>query len=425
MNLARKLATLLALFPITLSAQQVVRLSLHDTIQPVSAEYLSRGLAHAADVHASAVLISLGTPGGLLTSTREMVDTIEHSPVPVIIYISPSGARGGSAGFFLLEAADVAAMAPSTNAGAAHPVLEGQTMDPVLKLKIENDAAAFMRSYVTIRGRNVAAAEDAIRNSKSYTEAEALQLKLIDLTAADDAALLAKLDGTTIRRFDGTTQTLHLTNATIERFAPSTRERLLGRLVDPNIAVLLLFVGALLIYLEFNIPGTIIPGAVGALCVLLALFALHLLPISHAALLLLIAAFALILLEIKFPSHGIVGLAGVIALIFSLATLVRGPIPELRVHWATALAAGAAFGAITLALAYIGMKARRNKVRTGPEAMVGLPAIAQTPLNPTGQVEVRGELWHARLINAVAAPAGAALTVRAVDALTLLVTPDA
>ena len=188
----------------------VVRMTLHDTIQPVTADYLRRGLNDAARMQASAVLLSLGTPGGLLSSTREMVQAIEQSPVPVIIYIGPAGSRAGSAGFFLLEAADVAAMAPGTNAGAAHPIVEGKTMDPVLKEKIENDAAAFLRSYTGVRGRNVAAAEDAVRNSKSYSEQEALGLHLVDLVAPDEAALLVALDGREITRFDGRKVTLHL-----------------------------------------------------------------------------------------------------------------------------------------------------------------------------------------------------------------------
>ena len=241
----------------------VLKLTLHDTIQPITSDYLQRGLRHAADIHADAVLISLGTPGGLLDSTRTMVAAIEASSVPVIVYISPAGSRAGSAGFFLLEAADIAAMAPGTNAGAAHPIVEGKQLDPILKEKIENDAAAFLRSYTERRGRNTQAAEDAVRNSKSYSDAEDLKLNLIDLTAADDTALLTALDGRNIRRFDGSHTTLHTRAATITSFAPSTRERLLTKLTNPDLAVLLLVLGGLLIYLEFNVPGTVVPGALG------------------------------------------------------------------------------------------------------------------------------------------------------------------
>ncbi len=399
----------------------VVKLILHDTIQPITADYLQRGLAEAVRLHAQAVLISLGTPGGLLDSTRTIVQAIEESPVPVIVYISPTGSRAGSAGFFLLEAADVAVMAPGTNAGAAHPILEGKTMDPILKQKIENDTTAFLRSYVSRRGRNVDAAVDGVLNSKSYSDTEALKLNLIDLISVDDAALLSDLDNRPIHRLDGTTLTLHLHGAPVIPVTPSLRERLLTRLASPDLAVLLVILGGLLIYLEFNVPGTIVPGALGTLLLLLGVFGLNLLPVRHTAVLLLLAAFLLIALEVKFTSHGVLAAAGVACLIFGLATLVDGPIPELRVHLALAVAAGLAFGGITFGLAWIAIKARRNKVLTGPQAMVGAEAIVRTPLTPTGQVEVCGELWQARLLDITYLPPGATVRVRAVDGLQLLV----
>ena len=402
----------------------VLKLTLHDTIQPITAGYLERGLAHAADLHADAVLISLGTPGGLLDSTREMVSAMEASPVPIIIFIEPSGSRAGSAGFFLLEAADIAAMAPGTNAGAAHPIVEGTTMDPVLKLKIENDAAAFLRSYIDVRGRNAAAAEDAVRNSKSYSASESLDLKLIDLIAPNDEALMRSLDGRAVHRFNGAIQTLHLYGATIVPEPPSTRERLLSRLASPDLAVLLIVLGGLLIYLEFNVPGTIVPGALGTLLLLLGMFGLNLLPVRHTSVLLLFFAIALMVLEAKFPSHGILALAGVVCLVFGLATIVDGPIAEMRVHLGTAIGAGVGFGAITSVLAWIALRARRSKRLLGPQAMLGGQAVALTPLAPSGQVEIRGEIWQARLLDPLAAlPAGTTLTVRSIDGLTLIVAP--
>jgi membrane-bound serine protease (ClpP class) len=431
----RRLLILLAFaLPAPAQSPLVLKLTIHDTIQPITAEYLKRGLDEAASRHASAVLISMGTPGGLLESTREMVADIEASSVPVILFIEPSGSRAGSAGFFLLESADIAAMAPGTEAGAAHPILEGQTMDPVLKEKIENDAAAFLRAYTTVRGRDSAAAEDAVRNSKSYSESEALKLKLIDLVATDDNALLAQLDGRTIKRFHGATETLHFSNAQIESMPPSTRERLLTRLTSPDLDVLLLMVGGLLIYLEFNVPGTIVPGALGTLMVLLAIFGLNLLPIQHTAILLLFAALALMVLEAKFASHGVLGAVGVACLVFGLATLVNGPTPEMRVHFGVAAGAGIGFGVITFGLAWIALKARRTKRLTGAEAMLGHPAIAMTPLAPQGesvpgypaigQVEVRGEIWQATLPpNTPPIPAGTQVTVRAIEGLTLTVAP--
>lgn len=409
--------------PNVVSNNIVVKLTIHDTVQPITADYLQRGLDEAARLHASAVLISLGTPGGLLESTRVMVEAIENSPVPVIIYISPTGSRAGSAGFFLLEAADIAVMAPGTNAGASHPVAEGRQPDAVLKEKIENDAAAFLRSFVSRRGRNVQAAEDAVRNSKSYSDEEALNLKLIDLIAPNDQALLATLDGHQIKRFDGSTAILNLHNAKVETVPPSVRERLLTRLTDPNLAVLLLVLGGLLIYLEFNVPGTIIPGSLGTLFVLLSLFGLNLLPIRHTAILLLIAAVVLMVLETKFASHGILALTGTISLVFGLATLVNGPIPEMQVHTGTALGAGIGFGAISFGLAWIALRARRGKVLTGPQAMLGAVAIAQTPLSPNGQVAIRGELWQASLRGPASLPAGSLVLVRSIEGLTLVVEP--
>jgi membrane-bound serine protease (ClpP class) len=295
-------------------------------------------------------------------------------------------------------------------------------MDPVLKQKIENDAAAFLRSYVTVRGRDAASAEDAVRNSKSYSEAESLKLHLIDAVAVNDAALLAQLNGKTIKRFNGGTTTLRLANAQLEAMPPSLRERLLTRLTSPDLDVLLLVCGALLIYLEFNVPGTIVPGALGTVMVLLAVFGLNLLPVQHTSVLLLFAALALMVLEAKFASHGVLGVAGVVCLIFGLATLVNGPVPEMRVHYGVAAGAGIGFGVITVGLAWIALKARKSKRLTGPEAMVGHLAVAMTPLAPTGQVEVRGEIWSARLVaGAEAVPEGTEVRVEAVDGLVLRV----
>ncbi len=330
------------------AAPQVVVLHLNDTIQPISEEYLVRGLKRATDIHAEAILIELNTPGGLLETTREMVRQILDSSVPVIVYVAPSGSRAGSAGFFLLEAADIAAMAPGTNAGASHPVLEGGgQVDPVMKQKMENDTTAFLRSFVALRNRNTSAAEDAVLNSKSYTEQEALKLNLITLVAPNDRDLLNAIDGKTISRFNGSSTTLHTRGAELIVVDPVLREKLLDKLTDPNLAVLLLIVGGLLIYLEFNAPGTIVPGALGTLLVLISLFSLNLLPIRYTAVMLVVGALVLLVLEAKFSSHGVLAGAGTVCLVFGLLTLVDGPIPELRVHPATAIAAGAAFGLIT------------------------------------------------------------------------------
>jgi membrane-bound serine protease (ClpP class) len=402
------------------SAPQVVVLHLNDTIQPISEEYVARGLKRAEDIRADAILIELNTPGGLLDTTREMVRQILDSAVPVIVYVAPSGSRAGSAGFFLLEAADIAAMAPGTNAGASHPVIEsGGQLDPVMKQKLENDTTAFLRSFVARRNRNTSAAEDAVLNSKSYTEQEALKLNLITLVAANYTDLLDAIDGKVITRFDGGSTTLHTKDAQLTVVDPVLRELLLDKLTDPNLAVLLLIVGGLLIYLEFNSPGTIVPGALGTLFVLISLFSLNLLPIRYTAVMLIVGGLTLLVLEAKFTSHGVLAGVGTVCLVFGLLTLVNGPIPELRVHPATAIAAGAAFGIITLFVVRMAIRARRNKTLMGVDALIGVTAVAQQPLSPSGQVLVHGELWQAE--SPVPVGLGEKVQVRGVRNLTLLV----
>ena len=400
----RRLSLLLALvaillclraWPASANPPDVYVLHLRDTIQPVSEGYVARGLDAAATAHASAIVIELDTPGGLLTSMRAITSKILASPVPVIVFVGPTGARAGSAGFFLLEAADIAAMAPGTNAGAAHPVVEGAKIDDTMKLKLENDTAAFLRSYTSRRGRNPSAAEDAVRQSKSYTEKEAKDLGLIDIVASDIPSLLNAVDGRTVTRFDGSTVVLHTRDAQLAQIEPTIRERVLDWLMDPNLAVLILVLGGLLIYIEFNAPGTIIPGALGTVLVLISLFALNLLPLHYASGLLLIIAFALMLLEVKFASHGVLAFAGIVCLVFGALTLVDGPIPEMRVHLATALATGIAFGLITIFLVRIALLARRNKTILGVDSMIGQTAVASDAINPHGQIFIHGELWQA------------------------------
>jgi membrane-bound serine protease (ClpP class) len=398
---------------------QVVVLHLDDTIQPISADYLKRGLDRAAELHAQAVLVEMNTPGGLLDSMRTMVGDILASPVPVIVYVAPAGSRAGSAGFFIMESADIAAMAPGTEAGAAHPVVEMGSVSDTMKEKILNDALAFLRSYVSVRGRDVDVAQEAVTHSKSYTANEALQLRLIDLIAPGDTVLLNDLNGRTVRRFNGTSQMLHTQDARLVNVDPTVREEIMDRLMDPNLAVLILLAGALLIYLEFNAPGTIIPGALGTLLVLLALFSLNLLPVRYTSLALIAAALILMVLEAKFPSHGVLALAGTAALVLGTLTLVAGPIPQMRVQLATAIATGLAFGAITTFLVRIAWRAQRNKVMIGPEALVGAVGVAQQTIAPQGQVLVHGELWMAESDTPIAS--GESVRVRAVEGLKLLV----
>jgi membrane-bound serine protease (ClpP class) len=320
-----------------------------------------------------------------------------------------------------MESADIAAMAPGTNAGAAHVVAEFGKMDDTMSQKVENDAEALLRSYVSRRGRNVEAATAAAATSHSYTAEEALDQHLIDLIANNDRALLAALDGRTITRLDGTKLVLHLGSARIEMVRPTLREQLLGWLVNPNIALLMLVGGALLIYLEFNTPGTIVPGALGTLLVLLAIFGLDLLPIRYTAVLLLVAALGLLVLEAKVGGHGALAIAGIVCLAFGMLTLVAAPVPELGVSPLIALAVSAGFGIITVFLLRLAIRARRMKSRLGVDAMVGSTAKAMEPMAPEGHVLVEGEIWNAVASEPVCA--GAALRVVGHEAYLLRVEP--
>ena len=351
---------------------QVLKIVLHDTIHPITDEYVGRALATAERNKDQAVLIELNTPGGLLESTRDIIEKIIASPVPVIIYVTPSGSRAASAGFFILEAADVAAMAPGTNTGAAHPVtLGGGKIDDVMKQKMENDSAALMRSVVSKRGRNVGIAESAVRESKSFTDQEALSQKLIDYIASNEEELFKQIDGKAIKRFNGQTITLKLTGQAILPFEMTLKQRILAFIMDPNIAFILLAIGALALYAEFNHPGAVLPGTVGVVFILLAAFALNLLPTRFAALALIVGAFVLFALEAKLASHGVLTVGGIVLLTLGALMLVDAPIPEMRVHLLTALAVSIPLGVITAFLMSIAMKARRNKVVTGAQGIVG------------------------------------------------------
>ena len=399
----------------------VLRITVNDMIHPISDEYIGRALADAARAKDAAVIIELSTPGGLIESTRSIVEKMMTSRVPVIVYVSPTGSRAASAGFFLLEAADVAVMAPGTNTGAAHPVILGEKMDEIMKTKMENDAAAFMRTIASRRGRNVAVAESAVRESKSFTEQEALQQKLIDVIAPDVPSLLRAIDGRTLHRYDNTNTVLHVVGKPVNHYEMTLKERLLSTLMDPNIAFLLFALGGLAIFAEFNHPGAVLPGVVGVISILLALFALNLLPTRYAALALLLAAFALFALEAKFATHGVLGIGGIICMIFGALFLVDGPIPEMRVRFLTAAAVSVPIGVIAIFLMTLVLRARRNRVVTGQEGMIGEIGVARTALGPDGKVFVHGEIWDAVARKAI--DEGARVRVAGVDGLHLIVEP--
>jgi len=400
----------------------VLKIVVDDTIQPISDEYIGRAIDQAQRENDQAVLIELNTPGGLLDSTRSIIAKILASPVPVIIYVSPSGSRAASAGFFIMESADVAAMAPGTNTGAAHPVsLFGGKMDDVMKEKVENDAAAFMRSFVSKRGRNVEIAESAVRQSKSFSDQEALSDRLIDYVAPTEQDLFRQMQGKPIKLFNGQTVTLNLVGQPVHMFDMTLKQHILDYIVDPNVAFILLAIGALALYAEFNHPGAVVPGTVGVIFILLAAFSFNLLPTRFAAVILILVSFALFALEAKFGTHGVLAIAGISTLTLGGLLLVDAPIPEMRVHLLTALSVSIPLGIITVFLTTMVLKARANKVVTGAQGLVGDIGLAQTALVPLGKIFVHGELWDAIASTNVAA--GQPVIVRNVDGLQLKVDP--
>jgi len=420
----KRLSLVLAfIFSVALAAPaEVLKLVINDTIHPITEEYIERALAQAKVTKAEAVLIELRTPGGLSTSTRGIVEKILASEVPVIVYVTPSGGYAASAGFFILQAADVAAMAPGTNTGAAHPILGGgEKMDDVLKGKMANDSAAFMRSFVAKRGRNVEAAESAVLQSKSFTDQEALDKKLIDVVAKDLDDLLKQLDGKEVKRFNGGTTKLATAGKLVRPFEMTLKQKIMAFLMDPNVAYILFSIGMLALYAEFNNPGAILPGVVGLICVLLGIFAFNLLPVRYAAVAMIVAAFVLFALEVKFTTHGILGIGGTVLMILGALLLVDAPIPEMRIKIWTALVVSIPIALISIFLMGIALKARKNKVTTGIEAMIGEIATVQTALAPEGKVFIFGETWNAVAPQPVSP--GERVVVKKVDGLKLEVEP--
>jgi membrane-bound serine protease (ClpP class) len=425
----RKPAHLAVLFGLLLlvppsSQADVVKVVVNDTIHPITEEYIGRALEQAKTNKDAAVLIEMRTPGGLGESMQKIIEKILASPVPVIVYVAPSGSSAASAGFFILVSADVAAMAPGTNTGAAHPVILGVKLDDTMNKKLENDAAAFLRSFVAKRGRNVEVAESAVRESKSFTHEEALSHKLIDVIAKDESDLLKQLEGRTVKRFDGSTTVLRVADQKVRLLEMTLKQRILAFLIDPNVAFILFSLGMLCLYIEMNHPGAILPGVIGFILILLAVFALQILPTSYAALALILSSFVLFALEAKFQSGGVLAAGGIFAMVLGALLLVDGPIPEMRVRLLTALVVSIPMGLITVFLMTIALRAQRNKVTTGEEGLIGELAIAHTPLSPQGKVYVGGELWNASAPPNVSLPEGARVRIRAIKGLELEVEPE-
>jgi len=394
---------LLALASSGSAGERVVILTLKDSIQPASLRYLERGFKAAESSGAAVTVIELNTPGGLLSSLREMTTAITSATRPVVVFVTPTGAQAASAGFFLLMAADVAAMAPGTNTGAAHPVGgQGEDLAATMGEKATNDAAALVRSLATQRGRNTEAAEKAVRESASYTERESLEKKLIDLVANDRAELLKALEGRIVKRFDGHEETLKLGAPEVVSIEPNASDKLLSAIAHPNIAYLLLLAGIVGIYFELSHPGAIFPGVLGGISLLLALFALSVLPVNYVGALLIALAIGFFIAEVKVTSYGLLTVAGLISFVIGSLMLVDSPIPALRVGLGVVLPAAVMVAAIVIFLLTRVLRVHRQVPLTGAEGLVGEVADVVLDVAPRGKVFVHGEYWEAESTSALA-----------------------
>ncbi len=402
-------------------AQKVVAVNIDAIIYPITVEIVGRAIEEAKQENAAMVLVRINTPGGLLDAMREIMQEMVASPVPVVAYVTPSGGRAASAGFFILEAADVAAMAPATNTGASTPVSMFGQMDQTMAHKVQNDAAALIRGMTTKRGRNPELAEKAVYDAKSFTDKEALDSHLIEIVAPSEADLFRQLDGREIVRFDGKKQTLHLGSPQVIEYSPTLRERFMAAIADPNLALILLILGALGIYVEFTQPGMIAPGVFGAILVVVGLSALSVLPINWGGAALIVLALVLFVLEAKFATHGVLTAAGALAMVLGAVMLVESPTPEVRIHLSTALAVALPFALVTSFLVTLAVRARLAKVQTGAAGMIDEIGVAYTALAPEGKVFVHGEYWNA--VSSAPVEAGAQVRVKSMDRLTLKVEP--
>jgi len=421
------LGVLQASAPEAQNSPLVLELKLDREVEPILATYIDEGLADAAHRQAALVLITMDTPGGLSDSMTDMIHHILESPVPVAVFVSPAGARGASAGFFILLSADIAAMAPGTRTGASTPILLpggfSVPVDEVLRKKLNNDATAFLRSFTEKRNRNPKLAETSVTDAQAFTENEALAGHLIDLIARDDADLLHQLNGREVKRFDGKTVKLALENYRLDEFHLSARQRFLAYIVDPNIFFLLMLVAVLGLYTEFTHPGVIAPGVIGGICAVLALYAMHLLPVNFAGVVLILLAFALFILEAKFASHGVLLLGGIVSMFLGAIFLIRSPLTPGGVSVGVALGVTVPVALLTVFLMRLVLKSRRWKTTTGKEEMLGAEGVvtAALPGQGEGMVRVHGELWRATA--ALPVPEGALVRVTRVEGLKLFVEP--
>lgn len=388
---------LVAVSSVCLEAR-ILTVTIKEPIHPITAEVVIKSIEKARQENAQLLIIKLDTPGGLDTSMREMIEAIVSSPVPIVAYVSPSGARAASAGLFISVACDIFAMAPGTSTGAAHPVsisTSGQSQDKTMEEKVTHDAAAYIRTLAEKRGRNMQMAEDAVRKSLSYTEAEALKGRLIDLVAKSEQELVAALDGREIKRFNGEVQLLNLKGQPIVELPLTFRQKLLMTIANPNLAYILLMLGLLGLYFEFANPGAIFPGVIGGISLLLALLSFQILPVNYVGLLLILLGTVFFVLEIKVTSYGALAVGGVVSLFLGSVILIKAPIPELRPSLKFIIPVVLGISLIFVMLVYLVIKAHARRSLTGKEGMIGELGQALSPFSPDGKIFVHGEIWRA------------------------------
>ncbi|MGA2586868.1 MAG: nodulation protein NfeD [Candidatus Aminicenantales bacterium] len=408
----------LVLFPV-FSPAAVLKITVDAPIHPVTSEYIRDAIDRADKENASLLIMTLNTPGGLDSSMREIIEKILSAKTPIAAFVSPSGGRSASAGFFIGIASDLFIMAPGTNTGAAHPVgvsITGQSMDQTTEDKVTHDAASYIRTLAEKRGRNVMMAEDAVRKSLSYTEKEALKGDLIDFIAKNEQEIIDAFDQKTIRRFNGDTIVLRLKQEPVINVDMSARQKFLLTISNPNLAYILLMIGLLGLYFEFAHPGAILPGVLGGISLLLAIFSFQILPINYVGLILIILAIILFILEVKVHTFGALSLGGIIAMVIGSMMLIKAPIPELRPSLRIIIPVALGISLILIFLIYLVIRAQARRSLTGKEGMVGEIGTARTDLAPEGKVFVHGELWEAEAVG----PVSAGEKVRIVEVLETL-----
>jgi membrane-bound serine protease (ClpP class) len=403
---------------------KIARVELNSAIDPITAEFIVGNIARAESDQAELLLIRINTPGGFATSMEDIITRMLSSKVPITVFVAPSGAKAASAGFFILLASDVAAMAPGTNTGAAHPLMaiggfpvDGGEAGKTLTQKITSNATAFLRSIATKRNRNVAEAEKGVVESKSFTDAEALDKDLIDMVAQDESDLLRRLQGYKVRLFSGEERALNTQSQAIENYEMTTRQKFLSIISQPQLALLLGVAGLILLYFEFSNPGFIAPGVVGGICLLLPILGFSFLPINYVGVLLILLAIGLFIAEVKVQGFGVLGFGGVVAMVMGILILVDTPDPAVQIGFATAVSVALPFAVVFIILLIALLKSLRQRVTTGEAGMIGLIGVADNEVSGTGRVRVRGEYWTARSPRPIAP--GKPVKVTGVEDLTL------